>query len=279
MADDELTLSIDKAFWPRGVVRGLTPVLRALGDKHGNLVIAAQPLKGEILVKGPADQIESAKEGLREIIEEHFPDAPLPAELEEGTQPVADEDEAQYGAEVGREIELQPEERLFADDDEPQVMPGRPRAPSAVPADLVWQCIRKSSCFIRKSSPYPKRLFSTDPNNTMGLYSQSYSGLAAEEVLGVRAIKNGIKETVELVKSKPKSSKKCKPATALMSTGLSKCKKIGLKQLDHEIGKKFYRRDLLDTAKKRYGRVLQSFKKNKLAERSIQKGRKHATVK
>eukprot|EP00421_Protoceratium_reticulatum_P045499 CAMPEP_0168452432 /NCGR_PEP_ID=MMETSP0228-20121227/49155_1 /TAXON_ID=133427 /ORGANISM="Protoceratium reticulatum, Strain CCCM 535 (=CCMP 1889)" /LENGTH=71 /DNA_ID=CAMNT_0008467093 /DNA_START=1 /DNA_END=213 /DNA_ORIENTATION=- len=71
MAEDELLLEIDKALWPRGVIRGLAPVLRQLGDKHGNLVIAAQPLKGVIMVKGPRDRIEQAKPELREIIEEH----------------------------------------------------------------------------------------------------------------------------------------------------------------------------------------------------------------
>lgn len=268
MADDELILSIDKAFWPKGVVRGLTPVLRALGDKHGNLVIAAKPLTGEILVKGSADQIESAKEGLREIIEEHFPDAPIPDELEDGTQPVAGEDEAPDGPE---ERSLDKAEGQFQshdnEDDEPWVRTRRPRASSAIPADLMWQCIRKSSCFTRKSAPYPKRLFSMEPNNIMGLHSQRYSGLA-DEVLGVHAIKNGIRETIELTKSRPKPSKQRKPATAMTSTGLSKCKKKGLKQLDREIGNEFYRRDLLGVAKRRYERVLQSFRKNRLAERS-----------
>uniref|UniRef100_A0A7R9ZZP4 Uncharacterized protein n=1 Tax=Pyrodinium bahamense TaxID=73915 RepID=A0A7R9ZZP4_9DINO len=94
MADDELILEIDKAFWPRGVMRGLTPVLRALGDKHGNVVIAAQPTKGSIMVKGSAEQIEAVKSELREIIEEHFPDAPVPEELlAEGEGGAAEEEQ------------------------------------------------------------------------------------------------------------------------------------------------------------------------------------------
>ncbi|CAE7790680.1 unnamed protein product, partial [Symbiodinium sp. CCMP2456] len=74
------------ALWPKGVVRSLSGVLRNLGDKHGNIVIVAQPTKGHIMVKGPADKIEEAKPGLRAIIEEHFPDADCPEELKEGAQ-------------------------------------------------------------------------------------------------------------------------------------------------------------------------------------------------
>eukprot|EP00971_Amphidinium_carterae_P322816 6416353-Amphidinium_carterae.1 len=75
MADDELNLEIDKAFWGKGVVRGLQPLLRELGDKHGNLVAVVQQSRGMIMIKGPADKIEAAKPELRVLIEEHFPDA------------------------------------------------------------------------------------------------------------------------------------------------------------------------------------------------------------
>lgn len=81
MADDEVQIHIEKVFWPRGVVRGLTPALRALGDKHGNMVIAAQPTKGALLVKGTPEQIAACRAALIALIEEHFPDAPLPVEL------------------------------------------------------------------------------------------------------------------------------------------------------------------------------------------------------
>jgi len=80
-SDGELSVTIEKAFWLKGVVRGLVPALRALGDKHGNLVIAAQPSKGQILVKGPGDRIEKVKPALIELIQEHFPAAPVPEVL------------------------------------------------------------------------------------------------------------------------------------------------------------------------------------------------------
>eukprot|EP00435_Cladocopium_sp_Y103_P030898 s1069_g7.t1 len=84
MSDSELIVPIEQALWPKGVARSLSGVLRNLGDKHGNLVIVAQPAKGYIMVKGPAEKIQEAKPGLRAIIEEHFPDADCPEELLEG---------------------------------------------------------------------------------------------------------------------------------------------------------------------------------------------------
>lgn len=81
MADDELVIEIEKHHWRPAITRALQPVLRSLGDKHGNLVIAARPTQGEILVKGEPSAIEGAKKELTDIITEYFPDAELPAEL------------------------------------------------------------------------------------------------------------------------------------------------------------------------------------------------------
>lgn len=81
MVDDETLIYIDKAFWPKGLVRGLTPALRSLGEKHGNMVLAAQPTKGCIMMKGTPKEIEGAKPALLELITLHFPDAPIPEEL------------------------------------------------------------------------------------------------------------------------------------------------------------------------------------------------------
>jgi len=127
MADDELIITIDKAFWPRGVMRGLTPLLRSLGDKHGNLVIAAVPNK-HIMVKGPADRIEEVKAPLRELFEEHFPDAPVPEEL-------GGEGEGQWeGEEPGGEDDCQAEVEAaspkISPKTTPAAAPSKPAAPS-----------------------------------------------------------------------------------------------------------------------------------------------------
>merc|ERR1719229_953828 len=103
-------------------MRGLPPILRGLGDKHGNLVIAAVPNK-HIMVKGPADKIKEVMPSLREIFEEHFPEAPLPPELggaaEEGNQ------EEQY----------QEEEEQIPEPEPPKPPePAKPAAPEPAPA-------------------------------------------------------------------------------------------------------------------------------------------------
>jgi len=71
---------IGKPYWPKGVALGLAPALRSLGEKHGNLVLAAQPGNEAIMVMGPGDRIDEVKPALFKIIEEHFPDAPVPQE-------------------------------------------------------------------------------------------------------------------------------------------------------------------------------------------------------
>ncbi|CAE7313957.1 unnamed protein product [Symbiodinium natans] len=95
MAQDELTILIPKEHWPKNVLRMLTPCLRKLGDSHGHIIIAAQPARGALLLKGPSEKIDAAKPGLRALIEEHFPEADIPAELcKESEQPEAEVEEA-----------------------------------------------------------------------------------------------------------------------------------------------------------------------------------------
>lgn len=332
MADDELILTIDKAFWPRGVMRGLTPLLRSLGDKHGNLVIAAVPSK-HIMVKGPADRIEEVKAPLRELLEEHFPDAPIPEELggdggggedwqEEEVAPVV-RSAADYklpaepvvraaadyklpspkaaagtpaatmpnktytgglekpGLLVEAELPVRPSllssllggttagqaasAQAVAAGSPAKEVSGRkhPRPAAITPPDLLWECIKKNSSFLRKPNKELKRPFSADPGNLVGIHSQKFSGISASEALNVRPLKRGKKESIELVQSHAKASRQRRPSAAQVSSGLSKCPKRGLSRLEHEVDAKFYRRDLLDLARAKYVKVQQSFKTKK----------------
>jgi len=81
MGQDELLVTIDKAHWPKNVLRVLMPALRKLGDSHGHIIVAPQPARGVILLQGAAKHLEAAKPGLRALIEEHFPDAEVPHAL------------------------------------------------------------------------------------------------------------------------------------------------------------------------------------------------------
>ncbi|CAJ1458323.1 unnamed protein product, partial [Effrenium voratum] len=66
--------------------------------------------------------------------------------------------------------------------------------------DLLWQCVRKSSCFQRPGGVNKKR-FSAEPGNLLGLHCQQYSGLAGDRALDVRPKQVGQKRSIELVQS------------------------------------------------------------------------------
>jgi len=268
MADDELVLPIEKAFWPKGVMRGLTTVLRTLGDRHGNLVIVAQPLKGTIMVKGPADKIEGVKPELREVIEEHFPDADVPEELlpggagggHESSVPIetAPEEEAHVPRETVPASEALPAAPMAPV--KPITGARRPRASLLASSDLLWECVQRSSSFIRKPTRDLQRTFSAEPVNLMGLHSRKYSGLVAKEALDIRPVKKGVKEAIELIQSPSKPTSLFHPRSSTVTMGLKKCPKKGLSQIDCELAAKFYRRDLHSIARTKYLKVQRSFK-------------------
>lgn len=347
MGDDELIVHIDKAYWPKSIVRGLAPELRKLGEKHGNMTIAALQAKGQIMVKGAPDQIEQVKEPLRALIEEHFPDAPIPEELGGGG----------YGEEEQWEEDAPPEEEEAPPEPAPALPPtpppvpkaapapapaapakptaaepapaapakpaaAKPRAPppaepeaapsgprsvlgrlfggstkaakalarpaapqqpvkgrklprpsGAAPPDLIWECVKHTSSFIRRPDrQILRRPFCADPANIVGLHAFKFSGVAAAEALSVRPTKRGIKEGIELVQShaerEGEPSFQQRPKSLQVTMGLSKCPRQGLKRLDQEIDAKFYRRGMHGLARLKYLKVQQSFKKRKRSTKS-----------
>mmetsp|Transcript_115173 Transcript_115173/g.332700 ORF Transcript_115173/g.332700 Transcript_115173/m.332700 type:complete len:332 (-) Transcript_115173:98-1093(-) len=320
MADDELLLEIDKCFWPKGVMRGLTPALRALGDRHGNLVIAAQPTKNVIMVKGAPELIEGVKAELRELIEEHFPDAPIPDALCEGggvaghaaeePQPMEEEGEeeppeaapAPVAAPVATPASAAPaapkappapaaaatprtragagkaEQRLggvagalakaveaAALEKKKQVrVRVRPRPPTAgAPPALLWECMRKSSSFMRKPVRELKQHFSAEPVNLMGLHSARWSGLASTEAIDIRPKVTGNKEKIILHRSCTRACHRRRPRSLTCEIGLRNCPRKGIASLDQEMAGRSYRRDAWGLAREKYIRVQQSFKKKK----------------
>ena len=84
------------------------------------------------------------------------------------------------------------------------------------PPDLLWQCIGKSSSFIRAGGVEKGIRFSAEPGNLMGLHCMRFSGLANDKVgtvkgwarteaLDVRPMKIGKKESIELVQKPAKA--------------------------------------------------------------------------
>jgi len=140
----------------------------------------------------------------------------------------------------------------------------RPMPPSAAAPDLLWECMKNSSSFMRRPVTGDRRKsFSADPTNLRGLHTPKYCGLAASEPLGICAVKDGDKESIRIVQSHPNPDKASSPSSALVSSGLSKCPKKGLPQLDRELDGKFYRRGLHLVARERYDKVQKSFRKKK----------------
>ena len=271
MADSELIVPIEQALWPKGVARSLSGVLRNLGDKHGNLVIVAQPTKGHIMVKGPADKIEEAKPGLRAIVEEHFPDAECPEELQDGgskTVEAAPAAAPPAAAAPAKQAPVAPVKSPKEVKEPKIVLDGKPcrgrrvRAPHRAPPDLLWECIKGNSCFMRPGG-INKRRFSAEPGNVLSLHSLQFSGLANNEALDVSAKKVGKKESIELVQTPAKTALRRRPGSLLCSSGLSKCKKKGLSRLDREILGNSYRPALHKLARLKYLKIRSSFKKSK----------------
>mmetsp|Transcript_89583 Transcript_89583/g.109626 ORF Transcript_89583/g.109626 Transcript_89583/m.109626 type:complete len:292 (+) Transcript_89583:48-923(+) len=283
MGDSELIVPIDQALWPKGVARSLSGVLRNLGDKHGNLVIVAQPTKGHIMVKGPAEKIQEAKPGLRTIIEEHFPDADCPQELLDNPVqvPSAEPAAASVFTPAPPPVPTQPPVPKVPapsirpttkeqEDAEKVVIEGPPckgrkirPASHRASSDLLWECIRNSSCFIRSGGPVKKRRFSAEPGNLLGLHSLQFSNLANDKALDVRPKKVGKKESIELVQSTAKTTLRHRPGSLLVSSGLNKCKRKGLRRLDREILGMSYRPALHKLARLKYLKIRSSFKKPK----------------
>mmetsp|Transcript_35366 Transcript_35366/g.75332 ORF Transcript_35366/g.75332 Transcript_35366/m.75332 type:complete len:300 (-) Transcript_35366:218-1117(-) len=290
--DDELLIHIDKAFWPKGVVRVLTPLLRDLGDKHGNLAIAPQALKGVILVKGAADRIEEAKPSLRELIEEYFPDAPVPEELVEAGESGACEACEAEEQEAPEEPPPPPEPKATAPAPKATApapapkakAPATPATPAtpAVPVcgwkrprpvamaspDLLWECVRNTSSFIRRPTRDLTRIFSAEPANLMGLHSSKFSGLVSNAALDVRPVKRGDKESIHIIKGHSKASRSLRPRSRAVARGLSKCPRKGFPEIDREVNAKFYRRELHGLARLKYLKVQRSFKKGKATVKS-----------
>eukprot|EP00747_Dinoflagellata_sp_TGD_P161589 gnl/TRDRNA2_/TRDRNA2_178200_c0_seq1.p1 gnl/TRDRNA2_/TRDRNA2_178200_c0~~gnl/TRDRNA2_/TRDRNA2_178200_c0_seq1.p1 ORF type:complete len:141 (+),score=41.86 gnl/TRDRNA2_/TRDRNA2_178200_c0_seq1:84-506(+) len=131
--------------------------------------------------------------------------------------------------------------------------------------ELIWECVKNSSSFIRKSPNMP--VMSAEPANLCGLNSFKYSGLAGK-AFDIAAVKTGKKETIVVSQSNKKGSRGYRPKSLLHKTGVNKASKKGLASLEKMMGARYYRRDLLALAKVKYGKVKTSLRKKKIAPKS-----------
>jgi len=131
--------------------------------------------------------------------------------------------------------------------------------------ELMWECVKKNSSFIRKSTNMP--VMSADPNNLSGMNSFKFSGLCGN-ALGLNSKKNGKNEKILLVKSHPKASRAARPPSMDLKVGLSKGTKKAVGAIDKALAGKYYRRDLADLVKAKYTKIKTSFKKKKVVVKS-----------
>ncbi|CAE8658320.1 unnamed protein product [Polarella glacialis] len=136
----------------------------------------------------------------------------------------------------------------------------------AASPDLIWACVGKSSSFIRKSVNMPT--MNAEPGNLCGLNSFKYSGLANTKVINVSPVIKGKKESIVLTQGHLKASRRLRPGTMLVQSGVKKSAKKAVAAITKTIAGKFYRVDLLDQALVKYNKIKQSFKKRKLVVKS-----------
>ena len=130
-------------------------------------------------------------------------------------------------------------------------------------ADLIWECVKNDSSFIRRPPTQlniqGKPVFNAEAGNLMGIHAKKFSGLSGN-VLDIKSVKNGKKETIILVTTHKNKSRSLRPTSRHVETGLSKAPAKANVALERVISKGYYRRDLLELAKQKYAKVKTSFK-------------------
>eukprot|EP00427_Karlodinium_veneficum_P017341 CAMPEP_0169137736 /NCGR_PEP_ID=MMETSP1015-20121227/41726_1 /TAXON_ID=342587 /ORGANISM="Karlodinium micrum, Strain CCMP2283" /LENGTH=118 /DNA_ID=CAMNT_0009202657 /DNA_START=148 /DNA_END=504 /DNA_ORIENTATION=- len=111
-------------------------------------------------------------------------------------------------------------------------------------------------------------IMTAEPGNLTAMNSYKFSGLASASVLNVSSETKGKKESIVLTTRHKKGSRASRPGSMLLETGVNKNEKKGLAALDKVMEAGFYRRDLVDLAKVKYGKIKKSFKKKKLVVKS-----------
>mmetsp|Transcript_82980 Transcript_82980/g.168420 ORF Transcript_82980/g.168420 Transcript_82980/m.168420 type:complete len:145 (-) Transcript_82980:93-527(-) len=129
------------------------------------------------------------------------------------------------------------------------------------PADLIWECVKSNSSFIRKSPGTNMPTMSAEPGNLCGKNSFKFSGLASQKVLNISPVLKGKKESIVMTVRNKVGSRAQRPKSMLVMTALKKDKKKGLAALAKTMDAGFYRKDLLALAEAKYAKIRTSFKK------------------
>lgn len=106
-------------------------------------------------------------------------------------------------------------------------------------ANLQWQCIRKSSCFVLKKNGIT---FNTEPLNLASKNSFKFSGLVNRKAIG---IDNGAeRKGVMLITKKQTNARRYE----VKKTALTKNRRKSFRSIRKTLGSNFYRKDLVECA-------------------------------
>eukprot|EP00427_Karlodinium_veneficum_P024755 CAMPEP_0169117974 /NCGR_PEP_ID=MMETSP1015-20121227/30749_1 /TAXON_ID=342587 /ORGANISM="Karlodinium micrum, Strain CCMP2283" /LENGTH=118 /DNA_ID=CAMNT_0009180703 /DNA_START=95 /DNA_END=451 /DNA_ORIENTATION=- len=116
-------------------------------------------------------------------------------------------------------------------------------------------------------------VMTAEAGNLTGMNSYKFSGLASAQVFDLSSSIKGKKETIVMTTRHKKTSRASRPGSMLLETGINKNSKKGLATLEKAMDAGFYRRDLMDLAKVKYGKITKSFKKKKVTIKSRRSGK------
>ncbi|EEA06863.1 uncharacterized protein CMU_015400 [Cryptosporidium muris RN66] len=122
------------------------------------------------------------------------------------------------------------------------------------PSEVIWQCVKRNSSFIYKSSGFT---FTCEPYNITAINSLKYSGLANRNALGLDVKVNPNNQLIKKVQITKKKTGTCstrrRPNRLVTTIKLS----TDPRQVKEKIENAFsHRRDLVKTAKQKYKKIL-----------------------
>merc|ERR1711957_931090 len=139
-----------------------------------------------------------------------------------------------------------------------------PNCPRVAP-QLIWQCVRNNSSFIRKSPNMP--VMTAERGNLVGLNSLKFSGLANKNIFDIHPVIKGKKETISMTTRTKKRAGAARPNSRLIETGVTKNSKKAMAAISSLLETGLYRPDLLELAKTKYGKIRTSFKKKQTVKK------------
>jgi len=132
-------------------------------------------------------------------------------------------------------------------------------------SDLIWQCVKKQSCFLRKSKESGPVIMSAEPGNLTGANKQKYSSLSHETSIGIHSKITGKKEKIIITAKAQKLDSISGGKNHHHIHGVSKGAKKAVPGLAMFLRQ---RPDLATELVEKYHKVKKSFKKKTVLARS-----------